>query len=252
MKLNYRFCFQENQFWGDCIPCTPTVFNNAIDDASVAWKIDMRQKVENAINDGLPLEPFAQEREFIAFCTKKRNEKNFNTLTLAMQLLQWANSLKMSLPCFIFGVKDFVAIQKTDKDSNPVLDKDGNQVLYHRRKLEGIEHLSGEFMFDADKLIIDPRVIYERTLVPGFPWKVNLAHKTSSGHGLRLVCEARPELGNIADNQICLARDLYLMGMTGSTGKPVVDDSCIDATRISYCPRREDIYYIDEKHLFNF
>ena len=139
-----------------------------------------------------------------------------------------------------------------DKDGNPVLDKKGKPVLIHRRKLEGIEHLSGEFMFDADKLVIDPQEIYERTLVPGFPWKVNLAHKTSSGHGLRLVCETRPELGNIADNQICLARDLNLMGMTGSTGKPVVDDSCIDATRISYCPRREDIYFIDEQHLFNF
>ena len=41
------------------------------------------------------------------------------------------------------------------------------------------------------------------------------------------------------------------MGMIGSTGKPVVDDSCIDATRISYCPRREDIYFVDEEHLFN-
>ena len=252
MEQNYRFCFQENQFWGDCVPCTPAVFNNAIDNATVAWKIETRQKVENAISDEQSLEPFAQEPKFIAFCAKKQGEKNFVSLPLAMQLLQWTNSLKMSLPCFIFGVKDFKAVPKTDKDGNPVLDKDGNPVLYHRRKLEGIEHLSGEFMFDADKLIIDPREIYERTLVPGFPWKVNLAHNTSSGHGLRLVCEARPELGNIADNQICLARDLNLMGMTGSTGKPVVDDSCIDATRISYCPRREDIYFIDEKHLFNF
>lgn len=252
MEKTFRFCFQENQFGGDCIPCTPTVFYNAIDNATVAWKIKMRQTVEKAINEGESLEPFAQERDFVAFCAKKQGEKNFSSLTLAMQLLQWVNSLKMSLPCFIFGVKEFELVPKTGKDGQPVLDKDGNPVLYHRRKLEGIVHMSGEFMFDADKLVIDPREIYERTLVPGFPWKVNLAHNTSSGHGLRLVCEARPELGNIADNQICLARDLGLMGMKGITGKPVVDDSCIDATRISYCPRREDIYFIDEKHLFNF
>ena len=86
--------------------------------------------------------------------------------------------------------------------------------------------------------------------MPGFPWKVRLAHKTSSGQGLRLVCETRIELGNIADNQICLARDLQLMGVLGSTGKPVVDDSCIDASRISYACRREDIYFIDEENLF--
>ena len=252
MEQNYRFCYQVNQFWGDCVPCTPAVFNNAIDDAAVAWKIDMRQKVEEAIQNGAALDNFIKMPEFEDFCMKKQNDKNFESLPHAMQLLQWATSLKSSLPCFIFGVKDFVLVEKTDKDGNPVLDKKGKPVLIHRRKLEGIEHLSGEFMFDADKLVIDPQEIYERTLVPGFPWKVNLAHKTSSGHGLRLVCETRPELGNIADNQICLARDLNLMGMTGSTGKPVVDDSCIDATRISYCPRREDIYFIDEQHLFNF
>lgn len=252
MEQNYLFCFQENQFFGDCIPCTPTVLNNAIDNATVAWKIDMRQKVETAISEGKSLDSFAQEPEFVNFCKKKQNEKNFSSLSLTIQLMQWTTSLKSSLPCFIFGVKDFVLVEKTDKDGNPVLDKEGKPVLYHRRKLENIEHLSGLFMFDADKLTIDPKEIYERTLVPGFLWKILLAHKTSSGHGLRLVCEARPELGNIADNQICLARDLGLMGMKGSTGKPVVDDSCIDATRISYCPRREDIYFIDEQHLFNF
>ena len=107
-------------------------------------------------------------------------------------------------------------------------------------------------MVDADHLACDPYEIFKRTQVPGFPWEVPFGHKTSSRYGLRLVCEARPELGNIADNQICLARDLGLMGVKGSTGKPVVDDSCIDATRISYCPRREDIYHIDENKLINF
>ena len=38
--------------------------------------------------------------------------------------------------------------------------------------------------------------------------------------------------------------------MIGTTGKPVVDDSCIDACRISYAPRMKDIYFIDEEHLF--
>jgi hypothetical protein len=40
------------------------------------------------------------------------------------------------------------------------------------------------------------------------------------------------------------------MGVLGSTGKPVVDDSCIDASRISYAPRREDIFFVDERNLF--
>ena len=249
---NYLFCFQENQFFGECIPCTAAVFNQAVDDAKVTWKISMRQAVERAIAEGSSLDAFAQNAEFKKFCCKKASEKTFGALTVEQQLMQWATSLKSSLPCFIFGVRGFAAVPKVDKAGNPVLDTNGQQVLFRRRKLEGIEALSGLFMFDGDHLTCDPIEIYERTRVEGFPWKVRLAHKTSSGHGIRLVCEARPELGNIADNQICLARDLKLMGVLGTTGKPVVDDSCIDATRISYCPRREDIYYIDEQHLFNF
>jgi hypothetical protein len=106
-------------------------------------------------------------------------------------------------------------------------------------------------MFDGDHMPMNPFEIFQRTQVAGFPWRVLLAHKTSSGHGLRLVCEARPEVGNIADNQIELARELKLLDVIGTTGKPLVDDSCIDASRISYAPRREDIYYIDEERLFD-
>lgn len=252
MKQSYRFSFQENQFFGECVPCTAAVFNQCVDSPKVEWKISTRQAVERAIALDLPLDAFAQDAEFKKFCRKKASEKSFSTLTLAQQLMQWATSLKSSLPCFIFAVKGFAAVPKVDKEGNPVLDENGQQVLFCRRKLEGIEALSGLFMFDADHLTCDPIEIYERTRVEGFPWQVRLAHKTSSGNGLRLVCEARTELGNIADNQICLARDLQLMGVLGSTGKPVVDDSCIDATRISYCPRRKDIYYIDETYLFNF
>ena len=250
MDQIYRFSYQENQYNGECLPCTAAVFNQLVDSKEVAWKIGTRQAVEKAIMEDMPLDVFANDSKFVQFCRRQQSE-SFALLPLAMKLLQWTNSLKMSLPCFIFGVRDFALVPKTDKEGNPVLDKQGKPVMTRRRKLEGIEHLSSLFMFDGDHLSIDPCEVYERTLRPKFPWKVQLAHKTSSGHGLRLVCEARLELGNIADNQICLARELGLMGMLGTTGKPVVDDSCIDATRISYCPRREDIYYIDEEHLFN-
>ena len=226
-----RFCYQENQYWGECVPCPPEVFNQAIDSPEVAYKIGMRQAIEEAISEKRSLDSFTMEKDFVRFCTKKQGEKYFPDLTLEEKLQQWTTSLKNNLPCFIFGVASFCGI--------------------YRRQAE-IEHLSNLFMFDADKLTCDPFEIYKRTQVESFHWQLRLAHRTSSGHGLRLVCEVRPELGNIADNQICLAKDLGLMGVLGSSGKPVVDDSCIDATRISYCPRREDIYYVDEEHLFNF
>ena len=50
------------------------------------------------------------------------------------------------------------------------------------------------------------------------------------------------EIGNIADNQIALAKELDV--------KP--DLSCIDASRISYAPMREDLYYLNEEELLNY
>jgi len=248
-----RFVFQENQFFGDCISCTAAVFNQAVDSPKTAYKISTRREIDKAISEGM-LDTLADCPDFKQFCLNKetavRAGKHFAQLSLEDKLKQWANLLKQSSFCFIFGVGEFEAVAKTDKNGDPVLDKDGQPVVTHPRKQKGIVRLSGLFMFDADHLPLDPREVFERTLVPGFAWQVRLAHVTSSGHGLRLVCEVRPELGNIADNQIELARDLGLLGMVGTTGKPVADDSCIDATRISYCPRREDIYYIDEDHLF--
>ncbi len=246
MVKNYLFSFQENQFWGSCKPCTLQEFNNIVDSAVVKWKIDMRQQVEAAIEEGKPLDEWTGLHEFKQFCKKRESEKRgdlFTQLTTEKKLLQWMQSLKESLPCFIFGVSEFELVT--------YIDKQGCEQTKRRRKMQGIKRLSGLFMWDGDHLPFDPRSVYERTLRPDFPWKVVLAHKTSSGQGLRLVCEVRPELGNIADNQIELSRELGLLGVRGTTGKPVTDDSCIDPTRISYAPRREDIYYIDEKRLFN-
>ena len=224
-----RFVYQKDQYKGALLPCSLADFNRIVDSQDVAWRITTRQQVENAIAEGLPLDSFVANDKFQSFCQRHATEEAFQKLTTAERLLQWTNSLKMGLPCFIFAAKGFKGTQ---------------------RKLEDIM-LSPLFMFDADHLPVDPYEVYTLTLKAGFPWQVRLAHKTSSGFGLRLVCEARVEVGNIADNQIELARKLGLLGMLGTTGKPVTDDSCIDASRISYCPRRKDISYIDNNHLFN-
>ncbi len=252
----YRFSYQENQYFGECLPCSAAQFKNIVSSDIVDFRITTRQAVDEAIGEGQPLDRFTSDNDFQKFCKKQlskpRAGEAFASLTLEQQLLQWTNSLKSSLPCFIYGVKDFAAVPKTDKNGNPVLDEDGQPVLFRRRLQQNIRELSCLFMFDGDHLPFDPREVYERTRREGFPWEVRLAHATSSGHGIRLVCEARTDVGNIADNQIELARELGLLGMIGTTGKPVVDDSCIDASRISYAPRKKDIYFIDEDHLFNF
>ena len=252
---NYRFTQQSNQFFGECLPCTAGVFNTMVNDAVVSWKIGTRQAVESAISEGRLTDTYSKSSDFQKYCLKQQNRPRagaaFAQLSTEDKLLQWVQSLKESLPCFIFAVREFEAVAKTDKEGNPVLDETGQPVLFRRRKQENIIELSGLFMFDADHLPMDPREVFERTQRKGFPWKVRLSHKTSSGHGLRLVSEAITEIGNIADNQIEMARELGLLVIVGATGKPVSDDSCIDASRISYCPRKEDIYFIDEDKLFN-
>lgn len=245
-----RFVYQQNQYNAECLPCTAPGFKTIVNSGEVAWKIATRQAVDMAIRKAFPLTPYINNTAFKRFCEKRDTSPHFAQLTLEQKLIQWTNSLKESLPCFIYAASYFDLAEVVDKDGKPVLGEDGKPLTRRSRRLEGI-HLSGLFMFDADHLPIDPREIHERTQVKGFPWDVRLSHKTSSGQGLRLVCEARLDVGNIADNQIELARELGLIGVIGTTGKPVVDDSCIDASRISYAPRQEDIYFIDEDKLFN-
>lgn len=252
----FRFTTQENQFTGECLPCTAAQFKAIVTSAVVDWKITTRQAIDQAITEGQPLDYWLHNSDYQKYCwtqsRKPRAGASFAALSTQQKLQQWTNWLKMWLPCYIFAVREFKAVPKTDKDGNPVLDAEGRQVLFRRRRQPNIMELSGLFMFDADHLPCDPRDIYERTLRTGFPWQVRLSHKTSSGHGLRLVCEAIPAIGNIADNQIELARELGLLNMKGTTDKPVTDNSCVDASRISYAPRERDIYYIDENSLFNF
>ena len=172
----------------------------------------------------LPLCPAHKEGE------KKKTGEAFKSLTDEEKLVRFATSLKESLPCLIFGARDF--------DEVPM--KKNPEKRMKRRVLAGI-HLSGLFMFDVDH-VDNPREIFEQTQQEGFPWEVVFAHVTSSGQGLRLVCKARVEIGNIADNQIALAKELDV--------KP--DLSCIDASRISYAPMREDVYYLNEEELLNY
>ena len=101
------------------------------------------------------------------------------------------------------------------------------------------------------KIISCPEQEFSTLCKPGYPWKTRLVHLTSSGEGLRLVSEIIPGAGNIADQQYLQAKELGMLNVKGTTGKWVTDNSCINADKLSFCPRLEDILYIDEDRLFN-
>ena len=211
------------------MPGTREKLHEVLDSPLVKWKIETIRKVRQP--EAIKL--WASNTEFQKFCLKEAGKKTgdaFKSLTDEEKLARWANSLKESLTCLIFGARDF--------DETP-MKKDPEKKM-KRRVLQGI-HLSGLFMFDVDH-VDNPREIFERTQAEGFPWEVVFAHVTSSGKGLRLVCKARTEVGNIADNQLALAKALDV----------TPDLSCIDASRISYAPMREDVYYLNEDELLNY
>ena len=223
------FCTQDNQYVSPAVPGTAEKLNEILDSPRVKWKITTIR----AVREPEAIKLWASNTDFQKFCLKEAGKKKvgeaFQQLTDDEKLVRWATALKESLPALIFGARDF--------DETP-LKKDPTRTM-KRRVLAGI-HLSGLFMLDVDH-VDNPREIYERTQKEGFPWEVVFAHVTSSGHGLRLVCKAHVD-GNIADNQIELAKAL---GVTP-------DMSCIDASRISYAPMREDIYYLNEQELLNY
>ena len=257
MKRNWRFVWQPNMYWGSCEPCTASVFATQVRDATVNWKINTRRAIRKAVREGLSLNDFAYRSDFQQWCMKQsarpRAGEKFAQLTTAEKLLQWGDTLKDSLPDFIFAVNEFGLVPRTDKDGNPILDDNGQPVLYRRRKQENILHLSGLFMSDYDHLPFPPQELYERTLKPGYPFKTRLAHLTSSGEGLRLVSECLPGAGNIADLQYIQACELDVLHVKDSTGKKyVTDNSCVNADKLSFCPRLDDILFIDEDKLFNF
>ena len=256
MGIDCRFVWQENMYWGSCEPCTASVFSNLVRSGVVNWKIGMRRAVRQAVKTGQPLDQYTNNSDFQKWCIKQQSRpragEKFAGLTTAEKLLQWVDTLKDSLPDFVFAVNEFGLVPRTDKNGNPQFDDQGQPILYRRRKQENIRHLSGLFWSDFDHLPFPPQELYEQTLRPGYPWKTRLAHLTSSGEGLRLVSECQIGAGNIADQIYLQAKELSMLNVKGTTGKWVCDNSIINADKLSFCPRLEDILYIDEDNLFNF
>lgn len=256
MEKYWRFVWQENIYWASCEPCTASVFWTQVRNGQVNWKIGTRRAIIKAVREGLPLDQWTRRSDYQQWCieqlAKPRAGEKFALKPEPLRLIQWGEELKTSLPGFIFGVREFALVPKLDKDGNPKLDKNGQPILYRRRKQENVKHLSGLFMSDYDHLPFPPQELYEKTLKPGYPWKTRMAHLTSSGEGLRLVSECLIGAGNIADQQYLQAQELGMLNVIGTTGKHVTDNSCVNCDKFSFCPREEDILFIDEDKLFHF
>ena len=234
-------CYEKSIKYAHAVPCTPEQFWKTVNSPSTKKKVEARQDIVRSVKayletgDKKHIVHWLNDSGFQMFCMNeeaKADNEAFRGLTMDEKLMRYGDMKKTQLECFIFGAREFDEVS---------VDKDDPEKTVCRRQLSGI-HLNGLFMFDTDHLKEDPKEVFERTQVEGFPWEIVLAHKTSSGEGLRLVAKARMEIGNIAANQAALAKAL----------KVETDDATIDASRASFAPMRADIYMINEAELFGY
>ena len=233
-------CFQENTHFSQALPCTREEFWEQVRKPSTAWRIDARRAILAAVEasktqGAAAIHTWLQNSDYQKFLLKKQNLKRtaakeaWAKKTDAEKLLAFAQEVKENLPAFIFGCYQFDATETNN--GNP---------FCHRRLADC--HLNGLFMVDFDHVENPMEIWYKLRDDKELMKRIALVHITSSSFGIRIVATADITLGNLADNQIVLAQKLGYK----------VDESCIDATRNSFAPKKEDILYINEELLFNY
>jgi hypothetical protein len=142
-------------------------------------------------------------------------------------------ALKRKLPAFIF--------QATFDETESKAGKVG------RWRKQAATRLTGLVVMDVDHVESEElRVKSEEFAAADFKQRaaelgILLIYITPSGQGLKIVFKARAEWGNLIDNQHQMAK---LLGVE-------VDESCKDASRMSFICKESDILFID-KELFTY
>ena len=125
---------------------------------------------------------------------------------------------KRKLPAFIF-------MSEVMPNEGP--DGKGEKLPLDRWRKQHACRLNGLVMVDFDH-VENPKERFTEFI---------RAHVTPSGRGLRLVCRADVEVGNLFDNAQRVAT---------AFGLPL-DDQCKDASRLSFAVTKDDLLYINEK-----
>ena len=137
--------------------------------------------------------------------------------------------LKRRLPAFIFQATFDETTSKTGRMG--------------RWRKQAATRLTGLVVMDVDH-IDAPREAWERMKnaeKADEELGILLVYVTPSGRGLKIVFKARAEWGNLIDNQHAMAA---ILGVE-------VDESCKDASRMSFICKESDILFID-KELFTY
>ena len=179
---------------------------------------------------------FSYQKSFVN-PTLPVDEAQFFALVRATQWTESINKfretgdaqLKRKLPAFIFQATFDVTTSKSGKTG--------------AWRKQAATHLTGLVVMDVDH-IENPLTLYQGWVEKGMDWKllgILLIYITPSGKGLKIVFKADVARGNLIDNQHAMAE---VLGVE-------VDESCKDASRMSFICKESDILYID-KELFTY
>lgn len=129
---------------------------------------------------------------------------------------------KRNLPCIMFQA---------------TFDADGSGKRWRNNKNA---RLNGLFIVDIDH-VDKPDLMWQDNMDVikklGIEDRLMLGFMTASGHGLKYVLKADASIGDIAANQEWFCKSLCID----------FDKACKDAARISYCPSKEDILFINSE-----
>ena len=138
--------------------------------------------------------------------------------------------LKRGLPAFIFQATFDETVSKNGKAG--------------RWRKQAATRLTGLVVMDVDHIDDPLGLVNEKLGMSNEKWAalgVLLVYITPSGKGLKIVFKADAKKGNLIDNQHAMAK---VLGVE-------VDESCKDASRMSFICKESDILYLD-KELFTY
>ena len=242
--------YQKDVKKSSAVKCGRGDFWREVKSQKTQWHIDARRAVKAAVKADLDGEGVAaiytwlQNTDFQKFLQRKPRElksekakKAWAKKTDEEKLLAWAEELKQELTGFIFSCYLFDEVKRKRKK------KDGTEfeVMERPRQLKYC-HLNGLVMLDIDHVENPLEIWWKLREMKELMERVALVHISCSGDGIRIIFTADLSVGNLADNQIQFAQTLGYKA----------DSSCIDATRTSFCPKEEDILYINEELLFDY
>ena len=175
---------------------------------------------KNFVNPTLPVD----EAQFYALVRAKQWNENIDKYRETHDA-----ALKRKLPAFIF--------QATFDETTS---KSGKTGAWRK---QAATRLTGLVVMDIDH-IENPLTMYQGWVEKALDCKklgIVLIYITPSGKGLKIVFKADVQKGNLIDNQHAMAK---ILGVE-------VDESCKDASRMSFICKESDILYID-KELFTY